>query len=58
MGGNEAMRVSSTRHPNRRFGQRARRPVGRPRQRGPPCARHVVSRSADFTIPIPARTGS
>jgi hypothetical protein len=32
--------------------------VDRPRQRSPPCARYLVSRSAHFTIAIPARTGS
>ena len=31
--------------------------ASRPRQRGPPCARYLVSGSAHFTMPIPARTG-
>src|SRR6266705_1663728 len=32
--------------------------VNRPRQRSLPCARYLVSRSAHFTMPMPARTES
>src|SRR6516165_610312 len=41
----------------RRIWQVAPRRADRQRQRGPPCARHVVSRSAHFTMPIPPARG-
>ena len=63
-------RAGDIRERNPHYGQRAHKPppprlpgrVGvsrtdRPRQRSPPCARLLVSRSAHFTMPTPARTG-
>jgi hypothetical protein len=41
----------------RRAGQVTSRRADRPRQRGPPCARYAVSRSAHFTMPIPPARG-